>query len=524
MVLSFTNAAADHIKELQPTVRSSTIASMIHDIYSANYKHNLSTLPTFLNSLKILRNKISNSNPNINLDILKSFINTVAYMIKDEMNGLVDMSDLVSQNYDEIINIMNEVAQTTLEMEQIIAYYGMGKMKEPVSRCSHLIMDEVQDSSIFEFIYIIRYTISHNSNLYLVGDGSQTLYEFRSSNPDAMNAMEGSNILACHQLQTNYRSNQNILDMANILLKGIKANSIAKIQLRANSFVRNNFEDEVKVQHVQITSTRYFEDTITHMFIEHKPWIDDKLAKGEKIAFLSYKRSDTEIFEKVMKILYPNHPVASIIPPKQYSYTFFTKYIAQFGNDFHHKNSADATNELSHHFWLNINYICYESQQDKVREMLKDWQSKYRPILFGKDIMLQQGKISSYEFKNAVFDSLIEYEIDKNAAAQRMTSVRSNSIKNADLTNYPFIRSTIHSAKGLEFDNVILLVDESKLDTESDKRMYYVGLTRAKNAELVFAYSRNISSPLEDMYEMAKPVVAQANNNAGQPAMPYAEG
>jgi superfamily I DNA/RNA helicase len=65
----------------------------------------------------------------------------------------------------------------------------------------------------------------------------------------------------------------------------------------------------------------------------------------------------------------------------------------------------------------------------------------------------------------------------------------------------------MHSAKGLEFDNLIILLNESKLCEEDMKRMYYVALTRAKSSELVLAYSRNISSPMEDAYD----VVCRAN-------------
>ena len=53
-VLSFTNAAADHITDLKPTIHSMTIASMLHLIYSNNFPtHQLSSLATIINSLDI---------------------------------------------------------------------------------------------------------------------------------------------------------------------------------------------------------------------------------------------------------------------------------------------------------------------------------------------------------------------------------------------------------------------------------------------------------------------------------------
>ena len=56
-VLSFTNAAANHITDLKPSVHSMTIASMLHTIYSSNYPtHQLSSLSTIINSLDIYFN------------------------------------------------------------------------------------------------------------------------------------------------------------------------------------------------------------------------------------------------------------------------------------------------------------------------------------------------------------------------------------------------------------------------------------------------------------------------------------
>ena len=70
----------------------------------------------------------------------------------------------------------------------------------------------------------------------------------------------------------------------------------------------------------------------------------------------------------------------------------------------------------------------------------------------------------------------------------------SDEVANADL-----VFSTIHSAKGLEFDNVIVLYKneaslrgDGSLD-EDQKRMYYVAFTRAMNSELILAYGTHVN-------------------------------
>ena len=51
-----------------------------------------------------------------------------------------------------------------------------------------------------------------------------------------------------------------------------------------------------------------------------------------------------------------------------------------------------------------------------------------------------------------------------------------------------FVISTIHSAKGLEFDNTVVYYENASDMQEPDKRKYYVAFTRAKKSEYIFAY------------------------------------
>ena len=62
----------------------------------------------------------------------------------------------------------------------------------------------------------------------------------------------------------------------------------------------------------------------------------------------------------------------------------------------------------------------------------------------------------------------------------------------------PLILSTIHSSKGLEYDRVILMdvIDGilpkqgEDIDTEEERRLFYVGMTRAKNELAIFTFSQ----------------------------------
>ena len=268
-VLSFTNAAANHITDLKPSVHSMTIASMLHTIYSNNYPtHQLSSLSTIINSLDIY------FNPNITpmTRQQEEFINGFNYVLKRlrDNNEYTKANNFVEEHIDEVIATLNTIQQTSLELESIICYQKMDTLVEPPeTQTKHLIIDEVQDNSIAEFIYSIKYTDEHQCSMYIVGDCSQTLYEFRSSNPKALNVLENSGVFETHKLQTNYRSNQEILDFANVLLGNIEANQYANIQLRANSLkpvTLQSFQDAVNLTYVRMNnkSSNTSNDVLSH--------------------------------------------------------------------------------------------------------------------------------------------------------------------------------------------------------------------------------------------------------------------
>ena len=354
------------------------------------------------------------------------------------------------------------------------------------------------------FIYIISYVIRHKASLYLVGDCSQTLYEFRASNPKALNCLEMSGVFECMQLQTNYRSNQNILDFANLILTNIEANQYARIQLHANDFNTRPFEDDVKVTYSNLPGISKLKEYLPGMLLEIKDWIAEKLGNNEQVTFLAYRRSDLKNFEDIIRIMFPQASFINIVPAKNYQQTFFSKYIRLMGHDYTHRAGNDAAVEIMRHIIGNKEKIgVYNDNADAaLKKSLTEWMTKNRDELMAKDLMLQNSLITMKDFNDYAFQTLIDYEIEKNALKLRLTSMRNQQKKEQDISHYNFVASTIHSAKGLEFDNVILLYNEHDSAMEETKRMYYVGLTRARQSEYILAYNAHKqSSNIRTAYE-----------------------
>jgi len=167
MVLSFTNAAADHILEKNPRLKSMTIAKMIHTIYELNFPgHELSETATLENTLDIYFPKVMGQTRGV----VDDFQHRLRSIRKNDPSAYTDMNNFVEAHYDEVIAILDTVHQTTLDLEIIICYQRIDYLTEPANITSkYLIIDEVQDNSVFEFIYVLRYITKHQEPLFMVG-------------------------------------------------------------------------------------------------------------------------------------------------------------------------------------------------------------------------------------------------------------------------------------------------------------------------------------------------------------------
>lgn len=166
-VLSFTNAAADNIIERNPNVGSMTIAKMVHEIYQLNYPTQaLGGVDTLLNTLDI---KFPTDS------FVEAFRPRLLRVAQNKPGALTELSNFIGRNIDRVVTTLNYIRQTCLELEVIIAYHQIETMQEPPSiRSQYLIVDEVQDNSIFEFIYLLKYVTKHQENMFIVGGKSLT--------------------------------------------------------------------------------------------------------------------------------------------------------------------------------------------------------------------------------------------------------------------------------------------------------------------------------------------------------------
>ena len=147
-VLSFTNAAADNIKDRNPNVHSMTISRMIHTIYETNFPgQELSSVETLVNCIMIYL-------PND--PVAQKFRALLRTMIHSEKDGYTDLNNFVENNFNDVIRILNTVKQTCLPLESIICYQCIGNLVEPPEvQSKYLILDEVKTH--IHDLHLMRY-------------------------------------------------------------------------------------------------------------------------------------------------------------------------------------------------------------------------------------------------------------------------------------------------------------------------------------------------------------------------------
>lgn len=542
LVLSFTNVAAININNRFPDVRSETLANMFHTIYHATYPgQQLSQPSTVANSLRLL-NPASDyfTSLGYNPDDLAVFINDFAIRLEQfDQTGfkrvnlqqeLKRLSNLIENNLNMTTTVLNAVEQTTLELEPIIIHHKLLiggddlNIPQEYRDLNYIITDESQDISTFEYILLLELTIHYRSQLLIIGDGSQTLYEFRNSDPRYMNALEASNVFTSHKLETNYRSNEEILMFANQFLQVIDANKYANIQLKSSNFsqpTEQSVRDTITIGTNEIvggTGKAYNESLQAYLSEsdDFQEWFIERIKKGEQVAIMGWTRKEVvdagEVIEKILKDNNLGHiQITNIMSNNERPMTLLSRFA---------RTKCDILRSLDP---ANPHYL------DELKRQVEDFVSRkfskssskqstfYNDFIFRNIRVVVEApawkswltdyhnnNVNKYQVGSHLIQQLLRLETRKNAMDQFLR-------KQKEVPNYdecPIILSTIHGTKGLEFDHTVVLFNEAKRGATSQEslRMMFVALSRAKKSEFIInshraTSTRVVSDTLSSMFQ-----------------------
>lgn len=393
-------------------------------------------------------------------------------------------------------------------------------------RYPYISVDEAQDTSKIQHT-IIQLLAGKKGNLFMVGDEDQSIYGFRAAYPQALLGFKdmypkGSVLL----LETNFRSDEKIVEAAQRFIsknklrhkKTMKASrspqneiQIIKVSSRADQYVSVlKAISEKKAEGSVAVLYRDNESAIPLVDVLDRHQIPFQIRNSEltffsnrivndirSILMFAMDPSDTELF---LQIYYKIG-------------TYLSKQSALEACEIAEKRKMPILDAAIRFVSINPNT---RNTLREIKRILEDM-SEYSAAFAIDSIMTSLGYsdyIDRMHLKNKKIELL-------KSVASRETTIRrflermdelEVLIRDKKFEYQPkVILSTIHSSKGLEYDTVYLLdvkdgifpesvpehpgsLSKAERETfEEERRLFYVGVTRAKNRLLIFQYGSRSS-------------------------------
>jgi len=502
-----------------------------------------------------------------NCNAEKKEINTILAYISGWKNGKLDADPL---QFDELTKTRYEIYQKyeeylktnkALDFNDLLLYtiallnYHSQVRKEYQEQFTHILLDEFQDINNIQW-EVIKLILSDKQNVFLVGDPNQAIYGFQGATPELISSFTKNKEWKTIYLNINYRSTSNILHLSNSFVaknqstlvsnllntsnpEGVKVNFLIQTSIRSivrhirwllireklvfsdiailyrNNYLSTRLEQELVAQRIpyeilgsfkfiereeikdvlSFLRTIIYQDNISFLRI---------LGLQEKIGVRTVEKIEQNSEKKGISIYEYLNNFATItnLSEEKFVAGQIEKLSAVILKINKWKEKLEQKVSLSNfllgvlndfNYWEHLKTRINASEREKnVQQFLniaQNWENKRR---------------KEYPNLNELLNSFLQWIIiafeDK-----KLIKTRNN-----------LILSSVHQAKGLEFEVVFFVyLDQGTLpykeaqDLTEEKRLFYVGITRAKRL-LYLISSQELYSPFLD--EIDKNYLARNDN------------
>ncbi len=192
------------------------------------------------------------------------------YVSRCRRSNVMDFDDLLLN-----INILFKIDASTLEKYQ--------------QRFDYFLVDEYQDTNFAQYLIVKRLT-EKNHRLFVVGDDAQSIYSFRGAEiQNILNFKNDYPDYRLFKLEQNYRSTQNIVDAANSLIKKNKG------QIPKQVFSENEVGEKVQITR---TASEYEEGALVAKKIAK---LHDSGANYSDCAILYRTNAQSRMLEEALR-------------------------------------------------------------------------------------------------------------------------------------------------------------------------------------------------------------------------------
>lgn len=527
IVITFTKAAANHMRKRFLVISGEGVSPFFGTFHGLCYKilkayYNEINIIESWESYKVVKSFLSTYMDDVSEDRIKDYLNAISiYKCRKEYednNNSVDKDILMNcvtfyESYKKEKGLLDfedlQVMTRDLFLKngQILSYYQ--------NQFKHILVDEFQDSDDIQIEILTL--LKGNNHIFAVGDEDQCIYSFRGANPIHMvdfkdKFLNGKTLY----LSTNYRSRKNIVSLS---MKSIKNNKfrtdkhiissknddgIIKFQGVSNETVQGNYISDHVLKLKESKNMDFSNFAVIYRTnMESRSIIDSFIRRRIPFNLLDKQFNFfnhficQDILAYLRLSLYPSNLEAfTRIINKPYRYISKTnletvKNDTSLNNPFIKlrniasipvfqiklieklENDISALNKMS--LYTAVEFIISDLMYHKY---LVEYGEKYHMSIEDLENVLNEFKASVQGFKtiNEFLTHVQEVEDETNKAVAR-TKEKKDGV----------ILATIHAVKGMEFDTVYMInavdgfIPYKNNDLEEERRLFYVGLTRAIN-------------------------------------------
>lgn len=369
-------------------------------------------------------------------------------IIEANMKKLLIADNMIT--YTMMIHFVLELFQNK---DEVISKY--------LTQYTNVIVDEFQDTDREQIDLLNCF---QNVHYYFVGDALQNLYSFRGTSNEFIKALSNTPGWTIIKLTHNYRSTKPIVDYANDFAKRY-----------ADDSYRVNMETDVKGDQVTVNSYSGSYSELNIIIMDLLP----KLLKQSNTALLFRTNKEANYVSRVLhdngiengRSNYVEHLTKIITSALDDSY--FLSYLAD-------NLSKNMYSDFIRQSTLKGRY----TPEDFIQDYGTQYKAKsiYNEVTNIKNIFQTHQNVE--DLNDALSNTLHLTIPEECQTTEDILEFLKNYRKEGDI-----YCGTIHSVKGLEFDNVYVFGVDSytfRLNNEDMKNLYYVAVTRAKKHLTVY--------------------------------------
>ena len=440
------------------------------------------------------------------------------------------LKDNNALDFDDLLVKMVDLFQTNPD---VLEHYQ--------DRFQYIMVDEYQDTNTVQFL-LVSLLAKKYRNLCVVGDDDQSIYKFRGAN--IYNILNFEKVFPDAQvirLEQNYRSTQNILNAANGVIANNKGRKEKKLWTENQKGELVHFKqydteyDEAdgvvsRINFLAMRGVQYKDMAILYRTNAQSRIFEEKL-KQKNIPYAIvrgisfYDRKEIKDLMSYLKVVDSGMDDLSVkriinVPKRGIGQTTINRLqefailnqMSFLDAVFNADEIPEVTRALAklHKFADMIEEFREYASEHEISELLEHILdvTQYRAELEAEGT---DESISRLEDIEELFNDIAYYEEEeenpnlRDFLAEKDMYTLNAGIDNLEDENNKVLLMTLHNAKGLEFNNVFLggmeegvfpgfgaMMSGDESEIEEERRLCYVGITRAKERLFLSAAKRRM--------------------------------